>query len=388
MLLLLLTDAILTQAAAALDGGRPADARVVLERTVQQTPAKWEAWALLARAYWMLQEREKAAAAAQRADRPTLPPDAQHALALYYAQSGNRKRAAQLEGQFALSPQADAAAAARAALLSFEVGDVDSAIRFGERADQTQVRAEVVLMLARAWESRRDWDRALSRYEQWAQLQPASEDARFQAGQAYLRAGRFAQAVPFLEQSVQQFGTSAQLQLALGVAYYGQRRFPDAGARFLRTIDLAPDTEQPYVFLAKMIDQLEPLWPALEPVFRQWYGREPRSHLPPFVLAKLLLARADSDAAEPLLRESIARHGKFWEAHFELGGILERRRQWAAAAQEYEAAVQGDARQAEPHYRLARVYARLNQPAKAAAARAQHEKLAAAAPASGMAERK
>ena len=45
------------------------------------------------------------------------------------------------------------------------------------------------------------------------------------------------------------FDRSPQLELALGVTYYGLRRFPESVDQFFKTIDLAPDIPQPYAFL-------------------------------------------------------------------------------------------------------------------------------------------
>ncbi len=387
-LLLLAIEPTLADAAKALDAGRAAEVRAALERIVTQTPTQSEAWALLARAHWQLGEPVKASAAARRADLPNAVPGALHALALYYAQSGNRKRAADLEGRYAASGQADAFAAARAALLHSEVGNVDEAIRYGEMADRFQTRPEVILMLARAFEARKDSTKALARYDQLVRMRPDDAESYSQAGQAHLRAASFASAVTLLEQGVSRFSGNAQLQLALGVAYYAQRRFQDAGQRFLQTIQIDPSIEQPYTFLARMIDQLEPLWPAIEPLLVKWNENAPRSHLPPFVLARLVHARGDATGrAESLLRESLRRAPDFWESHFELGGILEQRRQWAEAAAEYEASARLAPAQAEPHYRLGRVYARLGQHQKAAQARATHQRLSTAVAGAGMADR-
>jgi tetratricopeptide (TPR) repeat protein len=373
---LVASDPVIAEAIRALDGGRPQEARVALERVVTRSPGNLEAWALLARAHWLLQDPAKSSAAAKRADLPTASPETLHTLALYYAQSGNRKRAAELEGKYALTAQADAAAPARAALLSFEVGDLNAAIRFGEMANRKQPLPEVTAMLAKAFEARKDYDKSLPMYEQLVRMRPQDEESYSQAGQAFLRAGRFSDAVRLLEDGVSKFENSAQLQLALGVAYYGQRRFDDAGQRFLRTIDIDPTVQQPYVFLAEMIDQLEPMWSAIEAEFRMWYERDPRGFLPPYVLARLVIARGDPGGqAEPLLRQSVERNANYGQAHFELGGILERRRQWAEAAAEYEISAKLNPKLAEPHYRLARVYARLNQPQKAAQARARHQQL-------------
>ncbi len=61
---------------------------------------------------------------------------------------------------------------------------------------------------------------------------------------------------------------SAQLELALGVAYYGLRRFDDAADAFLRTIEIAPETEQPYTFLGKILDQIPSRLPQVTAALR------------------------------------------------------------------------------------------------------------------------
>jgi tetratricopeptide (TPR) repeat protein len=371
------------QALEALQAGRVPEARVLLERSVGASPMQGDAWALLARTYLQLKEPGKAAAAAKRAEAAgieKLSPETWHSLALYHAQSGNRKRAAELEGLYAASPKADSAAAARAALLCYEVGDIDNAIRFGEIAAEPdrQPKPEVILALAKALEAKKRTGPALARYKQLAELRPYDEETLSLTSQAMLRMASFTEAVPFLESAVGKFDRSPQLQLSLGVAYYGQRRFLDAGRSFLKTIDLDPSIEQPYAFLARIVDQLEPLWPEMSRRFTEWHAKESRSHLPPFVLARFQTASGSGESSatnEKLLRESIRRNPKFWESHFELGSVLESRRDFAGAAAEFEQSAQLSPTQAEVYYRLSRIYTRLNQPAKAAQARAQHQKL-------------
>ncbi len=367
----------ISDAARALDAGRAAEVRTYLEQSVSAQPSDSFAWALLARTHWALKEPSKAKSAAERAERGVAgSPDAQHSLALYYAQSGNRKRAAELEGLYAGSPKADSGAMVRAALLHFEVGSYAEAIRFGEKTGAD--RPDIALMLARAYEARKETDASLRAYEKFAALQPWDEESYSQLGQAYLRAGRFSEALERLEAGVRKFDKSPQLELALGVAYYGQRRFSDAGRKFLRVIDLAPDIEQPYVFLAKMIDQLESMLPEITAKFAAWNALEKTNHFAPFVYAKV------ASEPEPLLREAIRRQPKFWESHFDLGAILEQKREFAAAAVELEESAKLSPNEAAPQYRLARIYARLGQTEKAAAARAKHEKLTAANAKPGM----
>jgi len=368
----------LEDAARALDAGQAAQVRPYLEQSASARPSDAQVWALLARTYWALQDPLKAKTAADRAERGVNGShSAQHALALYYAQSGNRKRAAVLEGMYAVSGKADALASTRAAMLHFETRGFADAIRFGS---MTPERPDIVLLLARSYEALKQPDAALKQYEALLQLRPYEEESHSQLAQAFLRAGRFNDAVPRLEASMRTFDKSPQLELALGVAYYGQRRFSDAGKRFLRVIDLDASIEQPYVFLAKMIDQLEPTMAEITAKFAAWHRVELRNHYAPFVYSKV----APPDEVELLLREAIRRQPAFWESHFDLAGALERRRDLAGAALELEQSAKLSPAEPVVQYRLSRVYARLGQSEKAASARARHEKLTAGNTKAGM----
>ena len=363
--------AVIDQALHALDAGRAGEARSPLEA---QSPKTAYVWALLARTYLSLQQPAAAQQAARQAEAGVAgEPRAQHALALYYAQSGDRKRAARLEHQFALSNDADPAAPARAAFLLAETGDALNAMAMAERALGARDRADLRVLLARLYEESVQPDKAVAQFQAALTANPLDEELHARYGQALLRMARFQQAAAALEEARAQFDRSAQIELALGVAYYAQRRFDDAASRFLRVIELDAALEQPYVFLARMIDQLSGRLPEILPRFAAWNRAVPRSHLPPFVYAKALPA----GERRPLLEESIRRKADFWESHFELGLVLEQQRDFAGAAREMERTAALEPKQAAPHYRLARLYDRLGRTQAAARERARHAQLTA-----------
>ena len=368
----------LAQAAAALAQDRPAEARPLLESATRLNPRDAMAWALLAQTYWRLKQPMQAAAAAKRVD-ATSDAKVQHALAIYYAQSGNRKRAAQLETQFARSGDADKTAALRAAMLNLEAGDHVAAIEMGEWALRSEDRLETRQLLARAYEAAGRMDDAIRQRREMVRLSPHSEDAHAELGKLLLRAGRFTAAVVFLEESRASFDKSPQIELELGVALYSLRRFDEAAGRFLRVMELEPAIEQPYVFLARMIDQTPGRVPDLLERAAQWNRREKDNHYAPFVYAKALQAAGGgtdgADRIELLLREAIRRQPKFWESHFELAQVLEQRGNLAGAAAEFQIAVTLNPKQAAPHYRLARIYERLGQKQQAAHQRAIHAQI-------------
>jgi tetratricopeptide (TPR) repeat protein len=371
----------ITQAQAAFEAGRMAEARVLLEAQ----PASGVAAAWLARVYGQMKMPERAAEAARRAEQLAAGEAAvQHTLALYYAAAGKRALAAEWEGRYARSPQADAAAALRAAMLFGEVGEHPKAIAFGVEALRRGERPELRLLLARGYEATGKPEEAVAQYRALLALLPYDEPTHAAFGQALLRMGRFNEAAAFLAEARGKFDKSPQIELAYGVALYTLRRFPEAGAAFFRVIALAPEVPQPYIFLSRMIDQLPDRAEALRDAAAAWYRNEAKNGFAPFVYARALAAAgAPDNETKPLLLEAMRRDGKVWEFPFELGQVLERQRDWAGAAREYERAIALNPGVPEPHYRLARVYDRLQKPALAARERAMHQKLQGA-PKGGM----
>jgi tetratricopeptide (TPR) repeat protein len=238
--------------------------------------------------------------------------------------------------------------------------------------------ADVHERQGREYEASGQLENAAAEYGRAIELGPADEHYYFEAAHANLLLQRFDPAVQILESGCKKFPKSAQLELALGVAYYGQRRFADATAAFLHTIDLAPEVEQPYVFLGKMLDQAGDRMPDVLRRFRKWASANPKDPLAQFVYAKgLLVSGGDPVEAARLLRSSIALKGDQWESHYELGVLLEQQRNFSEAASELERSAELSPSQADVHYHLSRVYDRLGQSDKAEEQRGLHERLTA-----------
>ena len=356
----------------AFEAGRFTDARTLLEG--QRTP---NSPALLARVYLQLQLKERAVAAARRAESTGANlPEVQHQLALYYAQSGQRRLAAQWEGRYAQSPAADPLAPLRAAMLYAELRQWPQATKFGRLALTKQDRVEVRRVLSQAAEGTGDAREAIAQQRAVLAQLPYDELAHAELGQLLLRLGKFGEAATFLEEAQRKFDRSPTIELSLGVAYYSQRRFADAGTRFLHVIDLDSAIPQPYIFLAKMIDQLPDRVPEIRARAQAWHRQEPQNGFAPYVYARALQAAGVPDnEIKPLLLEAIRRDAKIWEFSFELGQLLERERDYPGAARAYEAAATINDRIPEIHYRLARAYDRLGQTSQAERERLRHKQL-------------
>lgn len=265
------------------------------------------------------------------------------------------------------------AALAQAQLRSQRPTEADKAALQSESVGGNQPVVLKALILY--WSGRGNPGAVLRLLRKAAAASPSQEQAHFDLAQALLSSERFDEAAEALEAGLKALPNSAQLQLALGVARYGQRRFSEAITAFLRTIELQPEVEQPYVFLGKILDHAGDRLPAIESRVTAFLKKNPESPSANLVYAKVLIRRThdEPDAVETHLRRALG----MWEAHFELGVLLARKRKYAEGAEELETAVKLKPDESAPHYHLARVYDRLGKTAEAAEQRAIHASLIA-----------
>jgi tetratricopeptide (TPR) repeat protein len=161
----------------------------------------------------------------------------------------------------------------------------------------------------------------------------------------------------------------------LGVAYYGARRFSEAADSFLHTIQIAPDVEQAYIFLARMFDQAEDKLPETLKAFAGFAKTRPENYMSSFVYGKALALAGELNKAEAMLRKSIALNANLWESHFELGVLMQRERKLQQAAAEFQRVIEINPKEPTAHFRLSIVYFRLGRTAEAQAEKALHERL-------------
>jgi tetratricopeptide (TPR) repeat protein len=301
----------------ALGRGDLAAAQASLEEASRAAPGDGRAWIGLAQVYWRQNRNADAEQAAGRAVK-VAPEDAAvlQGLAIYYSETGRSLKAAQAQVKYAAKVPDKADARERAAQLYFD------------------------------------------------------------AARPLLDAQRFGDAVSILREATARLPNSAQLQLALGVACYGLRRFEEAADAFLHTIDLAPETEQPYTFLGKILDQT----PSRLPEVTKRFAARAAAH-PEDGAACLLHARAlDAQSLDPamalgLVDRSIRLNPAESAAYFERGIVLDRLQRFGEAAGAFERAVQLSPSDPAAHYRLARDYDRIGKPEAAQAEREKHAQL-------------
>ena len=347
-----------------------------LESAAKLQPNNGRVWLALAQTYWKLHKVPASQNAAKKAEALTTEPAILEGLALYYSEAENYGKAAEFEARYA---ETKPEAASRAADLYLRAGKPQPAIQLARKALATDDRAELHDLLGKAYQAEGKPADAIREFQAAIQKNRFDEDFYFDLAQTQLNQQSFAAALETLDNGRRYFDKSAQLELAAGVAYYGLRRFPEAIDAFLRTIQLDPGVGQPYVFLGKMLDQAEGKLPRITEAFAAFAKAAPDNYLSSFLYGKAM-ALDNPPEAEVLFRKSIARNGKFWESHFELGLLFENERKFEEAVDEIRQSAELNPKDPVPHYRLARLYERLGRTAEARSERELHAKLSAAGP--------
>ena len=301
----------------ALQRGDLAAAQTNLEAACKLAPRDGRVWVALSQTYWRQSRNADAEQAASKA--ASLAPEdpaVLQSLAIYYSETCQTLKAAQAQAKYAAKAPQNAAAREHAI------------------------------------------------------------DLYFQASRPLLDQQKFADAVVILKEATARLPKSAQLELALGVACYGLRRFDDAADAFLLTIEIAPETQQPYTFLGKILDQIPSRLPQVTPRFAAFQAAHPDSAEGYLLHAKALDAQSqEPETALRLLDKSLAIQDADPAAHFEKGAVLDRLQRFAGAAAEFERAAALEPADPAAHYRLARDYDRLGKHDAAQAEREKHAQL-------------
>jgi tetratricopeptide (TPR) repeat protein len=254
--------------------------------------------------------------------------------------------------------------------------DTKRAVEAALRAVQAEDTAQTRNLLGKAYEADGQTDKAVLELQEALRRNAYEESYYFDLAHVLLRHQNFDAAIQLLEASRRIFARSAQLELALGVAYYGQRRFSEAVDSFLRTIAIEPGVAQPYVFLGRILEHADKRLPEIVTRFEARAQAAPKDFLAQFLAGKAFAAQGEQlEKAEAALRRSIALKEDFWESHYELALLLEKARKFEEAAKELERSAALNPAAPTPHYRLARIYDRLDRSDEAARERALHQKL-------------
>ncbi len=377
------TEVLIRQGFMALQVRDIPKAQDFLERAIEQSPDEARGWVGLAQIYRMLNlhtqaSRHAAEAARLGEDSPII----QHALALFYGDYGNWAEAGRWEEAFARSGKADADAYVRSVSLYLQAEMPLRAIEVGREGLLHYNTAPLHNALGKAHSMAQQPLEGLLHLARAIHAQPYEESFHYDLGYFHLRQQDFMAATDAFLAGRDYFDKSPAIELGLGIAAYGQSRFADAVDRFLRASELAPPMEQPHAFLGRLLQHAKDRLGDVEARMRIFHEQHSKNHFGPFLYGQVLLARLgarkDPEAMatiESLLRESIQRKEDFWESHYELGVLLEKKRDFRGAEEQFRRAAALNPDASKPHYRLARVHQRLGKSKEAKRERVLHQQI-------------
>jgi len=371
-----------TEAFQALNEGRIEEAIGLLEPLRGATPDDGRVRLALAQGYRLSDRASEATAEIEAVSKLAVEePELFRGLSVYFEQDDEFVKAADAEAQYARAFPDDVTAYGRAATFYLDAGDYARAVSFTRGGLSLGPSAALYDIQGKAQAELGLIDEAEQSFRAVIDLQRYDEDAHYNLAYLFLQTQRFEDALEAFTDGERLFDKSARMQLGIGTAQYALGEFDDALDAYLEASMLAPAAPQPHYFLGRMLEHVPAR--AGEILARQLSlaDRLPEDYLALFLHAEALLASlpaattSDLEQAGALLRRSIEARDNFWESHFELGRLRSRQGDDAGAVEELELAVELNPYAPKPHDYLARAYARLGEPEKAAAARTEHGRL-------------
>lgn len=209
-------------------------------------------------------------------------------------------------------------------------------------------------------------------------LSSLADRPRFTLAMAYVAMKRPGWARPEIERLMHADPNKALYPYWLSRLDYGDMRLGEAVEHIQRAIQLDPNFMKAYDNLGLYLEGLgryDEALPAYLTAIRLNRTGGLHSPWPTHNLGALLIKLGRLDEAEPYIRESLHENPTFPKAHFQLGLLLEKRRDDNHALQELKQAVTLDPEFAEPYLVLGKILQRQNDPIAAHKAFDTFEKL-------------
>jgi predicted Zn-dependent protease len=356
-----------------------AKAKTDLVAASRLQPANPRVWIALSQTFLRLKETAAANDAALKAEKfGGEDPITLRLLATFYAEENKFSRAGDIEVRCALKDKQDTLAPVRGMADYLQADQPRKAIDLALSTEGWEGRADIRDLLGKAYEADGQILKTIPELNEAIRLRPDEESYCFDLIQVLVGHYNFAAAIQAGQLARKRFPASAPIALLTGVAFYGQNQPDDAIDALLNATALDPSMEQPYLFLARLIDQAHDRLPAITQRFVEYEQKNPTSYLGYFLHAKALNAEfREPQQAESLLRKSVELNGEHWESHYELGILLAKRDALADAEKELRRSVQLNPNDPAAHYRLFRVLAGLGKTREAEAELAVQRKVSA-----------
>jgi tetratricopeptide (TPR) repeat protein len=256
-------------------------------------------------------------------------------------------------------------------LAYFRSGQYDKAAEVLQPLLDAPHAAEAYDLLGAAEEQRNRLPEAIRAYRRAAELEPASEDYRFDYANALLQHQSVQASLTAFVEAAREFPKSWRMRLGLGSACYMAGDYQRAAQALLEAAALKPDSKLAYLLLGKAYESAQSLQAAIAERFRSYLARRPDDAWAYYHYGVILYQRAvsedqsDFSQAKAHLKKALALDPNLAPAHLQLGIIAQAEGRVEESLGFFERAVQLDPKLPADHYRLALAYQKLGQGDKA-----------------------
>ncbi|HEX8189638.1 MAG TPA: tetratricopeptide repeat protein, partial [Pyrinomonadaceae bacterium] len=220
--------------------------------------------------------------------------------------------------------------------------------------------ARIYAALADVYEAGGYFENAIPAMRLAIERDPRNEAYRARYGLLLVDSKAPAAAVIRLREALAAFPRSSRLWLALGIAQQADGKSDDARASFERALELDPGSAPVLAYLGAARAE-RGLYEEAAGFYERAAASAPNQAVPHYLAADALLKLTDVDEARVSrhLARAVELDPGFAPAHLALAKLYARAERFAEAAAEFERVTRLDPDSAEAHYQLGRVYVRL-----------------------------
>ncbi len=256
----------------------------------------------------------------------------------------------------------------------FNAGRYDEVIqKFMDLKDGTGVRGdsrEVAYLMGMSWYQKREYQRALVylqaviRFGNEAPSDSPVVREYFECQQAlglsHYLLGQMAEAIPYLEQTVQRFPNNNELVYALGMACVQARQLDKARETFGQMFRVKSDSAAAHLLTAQMMIRVE-MEDLADGELKKALEKEPRLPQANYLLAQNAIYKNRYDEGIALLEKELAINPNNAMAYYKIGDALTRQLKWDEAITQLQKSVWLNPFYSGPYILLGKSYLKVKQ---------------------------